>query len=213
MAIRDALWACPLCRRVDAIRPRKGAGEICNGCGASFRAGPGATISATPPGGPARSRTVPEWEAELPDLLLAAGEPAEPTPGIFRVAAPARAIRAGNQLLGWAERFGPRLRVTFVLEPDHLAVVPAKGADKRWPLELVVAVQPSSSSVQLRIRDGELISLSFPDSSVRLWEVRLQAAVRNAYARAGRGVITEFHPTIRTRPTIRLAPNEPGALP
>lgn len=198
MAIHDALWACPFCRRIESIRPGKGA-DRCSACGATFEAGPGARIVATPGGGPSEARSLEEWEQRLPALDTAAEANPGPASAIVRTAGPTRPVYDRAQLLGWAERFGPKTRATVRLEDDALVVRPQGGPEDRWPLHQVTAVQPSSSSVQLRRKDGRLMSLAFPDGSVRLWEARLQGAVRTSYRTAGKGEITDFHPTIRTR--------------
>lgn len=197
MAIRDALWACPFCRTIDAIRPGDDA-ETCSACGAVFTPGPRASITAGPPGSPPETRSLEEWEAGLPDLDRVADDIPDPARAILRIATEPRPVRFREGLLGWAERFGPRTTVTVELRAGSLLLRREGGGEEVWDFAAVTAVQPSSSSVQLRRRDGTLIALAFPDGSVRLWEARLQAAVRRAYRNAGRGEITDFHPTIRT---------------
>jgi len=197
MSIRDALWACPFCRAIDAIRP-DGDAEACSACGAIFRPGPRAVISAGPPGSPPETRSLEDWETGLPDLDRAAEAIPAPASAILRTASEPRPVRFQEGLLGWAERFGKKTDVTIELREDSMRLLREGGREETWDLASVTAVQPSSSSVQLRRRDGTLIALAFPDGSVRLWEARLQAAVRRAYRSAGRGEITDFHPTIRT---------------
>lgn len=155
-------------------------------------------ITAGPPGSPPETRSVEAWEARLPDLDLAAEQAAGPTSAILRAATVPRPIRFRDGLLGWAERFGPKTPATVEIDDDLLRIR-TDGREQTWEFATVTAVQPSSSAVQLHRRNGELISLAFPEASVRLWEARLQVAVRRAYRNAGRGEITDFHPTIRTR--------------
>jgi len=198
MPIRDALWACPFCHAIDSIRTARRR-EACSRCGATFEPGPRATIVAHPSGAPARARSVEEWEGDLPALDDAAAAGQGPVSALVRRASAPRPVHAEGGLLGWAERFGPRIPATLEIAGPFLRIQPGDGQPEEWPLAALTAVQPSSSSVQLRRRDGVLISLAFPDGSVRLWEARLQLAVRSAYRTAGRGEILEFHPTIRCR--------------
>jgi hypothetical protein len=198
MPIRDALWACPFCHAIDSIRTVKRR-EACSRCAATFEPGPGATIVAGPSGGPAWARSVEEWEGDLPALDEAAAAGHGPVSAVLRRASAPRPVHADGGLLGFAERFGPRIPATLEIAGPLLRILPVDGTPEEWQLAAVTAVQPSSSSVQLRRRDGALISLAFPDGSVRLWEARLQLAVRSAYRAAGRGEILEFHPTIRSR--------------
>jgi hypothetical protein len=198
VAIHDALWACPFCRRIESIRPGR-RDERCTGCGATFAAAAGARILATAPGKAPEARTLEGWERDLPPIEEAAQADAGPAPAILRQAGPALPVFAGRQMLGWAERFGARIPARVSLEEGVLAIRADSLPEIRWRLEEVTAVQPSSSSVQLRRRDRQLLSLAFPEGSIRLWEVRLQDAVRKSYRDAGKGSITEFHPTIRTR--------------
>lgn len=197
MAIRDALWACPFCRAIDSIRPA-GDDEACSACGATFRPAPRAMITAGPPASPPETRSVEDWEARLPSLDQAAEGPPGRASAILRTATAPRPVRFREGLLGWAERFGPKTPATVEIDEDFLRLR-TDAREQTWELTTVTAVQPSSSAVQLHRRDGALISLAFPEASVRLWEARLQAAVRRAYRNAGRGEITDFHPTIRTR--------------
>lgn len=198
MAVRDVLWACPFCRTVDSIRP-SGGSEECSACGATFEPGPRASIVAAGSDGESQTRTVEDWETDLPDLDEAAAALPPPSRATLRRATPPRAVYGDGGLLGWAESFGPKTQVTVELGATDLSIRPDEGPEERWPLDSIVAVQPSSSSVQLRWRGGELISLAFPESSVRLWEIRFQAAVRVCYRIAGKGDIFQFHPMIRAR--------------
>lgn len=74
MAIRDLLWACPLCGTVGGLRPVKG-GEACATCGALFRRGRGSTIEVRLPDGRVDTRPAPEWAAALPHEPPVLGEP------------------------------------------------------------------------------------------------------------------------------------------
>ena len=68
-----------------------------------------------------------------------------------------------------------------------------------WSLLDLTAIQLSSSTLQLKARRYPVVTIRFAVSSPKLWEERLQAAVRAAHARAGHGDIIEFQPRIVTR--------------
>jgi hypothetical protein len=144
MAIRDALWACPFCREIDAIRPGKNA-EVCAHCGALFRVGSRATITAGPPGVPPETRSVTEWESLLPALDDAADSAPGPCNALLRKATAAKPVQFREGLLGWAERFGATAPVTIELEDEWLRLRTASGREETWDLAAVTAVQPSST--------------------------------------------------------------------
>ena len=96
-----------------------------------------------------------------------------------------------------------RIRYAFrdgliALDEDGLSF---RGADLtlQWPLDQITAVQPTSSALQIKARAQPVAAIRFLEGSVRLWEDRLQTAIRDLWRRAGRGEITEFQPCIRTR--------------
>lgn len=60
----------------------------------------------------------------------------------------------------------------------------------------MTAIQASSSTLQLKFRDEPVISLRFPDGSLRYLELRLQYAVQRYYEETGRGTIREYQPRI-----------------
>ena len=100
--------------------------------------------------------------------------------------------------MGWIETFGPFRDGLIALDEDGLSF---RGADLtlQWPLDQITAVQPTSSALQIKARAQPVAALRFLEGSVRLWEDRLQTAIRELWRRAGRGEITEFQPCIRTR--------------
>jgi hypothetical protein len=101
----------------------------------------------------------------------------------------------GRELIGWVERFGERVEGTLSLSPESLRFVA-----ESWPLDIPIdyltAIQPSSSSLQLRTRDGAIVSVRFLDSSVIRWERLLQEAVRRRWAASAKGDVVDFQPRI-----------------
>ncbi len=197
MAIRDLLWACPACLTRDSL-VASGRGVLCTACGARLRRGARATIVLEVPGQPPRTRAARDWA----DVI---GEPrdGDAAPGtrvLLRDAERARPLRVGGELLGFVERFGPRIAGTLSMDRDAITFQPDASTDSRvWPLLDITAVQPASSKLQLKVRARTVVTLQFLDSSVRLWEARIQHRIRTAWRQAGRGNIVEFQPRVTAR--------------
>ena len=198
MAIRDLLWACPVCRTFSSIRDGGRSGEVCTSCGTRFRRGSGATIQVTRPGGARQIRSPAELEDALPsfsEMPLENGR-LGPAPAIVRVVRSDMPIAFRGEYLGRAESFGPRISGTVTLDERTLAVgIPE--APMVWPIESITAVQPSSAAIQINSRIHPLASIRFVEQSVRLWEAALHDRIRHVYAGTGRGRVTQFHPRIR----------------
>ena len=73
-------------------------------------------------------------------------------------------------------------------------IVPGSGFE--WPLSEITAVQPSSTALQVKARRQPVVSIKFSSSSSRLWEERLQVALRQHYSTRD---IIEFQPRICLR--------------
>ena len=73
------------------------------------------------------------------------------------------------------------------------------GTEQVWPLTDLTAVQPSSTALQVKLRNGPIISMKFPTGSALLWEGRLCAGLQRCYDALGRGTIIEFQPRIQCR--------------
>lgn len=196
MAIRDLLWACPACGEHEGLVAARG-GEACRKCGARVRRGRGATIAVEAPGRPLLVRPAWEWV----DALAAPEDAGRPEGhAILREADAALPVREGSELLGFVERFGPKIPGTVRLGDDALTFLPdSGGAERIWRLLDVTAVQPASSTLQLKVRTQPVVTLRFTDGSVRLWEHRIQQRLRAAWRAAGRGEIVEFQPRVTTR--------------
>ena len=122
-----------------------------------------------------------------------------PERAILRIAGAARPYHARGELIGWGERFGSKLRGHVRLTPDALIFRQAEWTEREWPLARLTAVQPTSSALQVKVRDQPVAYLKFLDGSVRLWEHRIQQRLRTLYQERGWGEIVEFQPRITTR--------------
>lgn len=119
---------------------------------------------------------------------------------ILREAEDAWPLKEGRRLLGFVERFGEKIPGTVSLDAQAIRFAPdAGGGGRVWPLLDVTAVQPASSALQLKVAGQHVVTLRFIDSSVRLWEQRIQEGLRRAYRAAGRGEIVEFQPRVSFR--------------
>jgi hypothetical protein len=196
MPIRDLLWACPICRTYAAIRP-DGPTETCTNCRARFERADRARIRVST----ATRNEIREpidWEPDLPPIdALPENGLLGPEPVLTRMALAARPVRVGHRLIGWAERFSPRIPGEARLDPETLHIHIDGGSRLDWRLDEIEAIQPSSSTLQIRCR-RTLVSVRFQLSSVRRWEAVLCETLRRRYRATGRGVITEFQPGIRT---------------
>ncbi|MCI0432450.1 MAG: 1-acyl-sn-glycerol-3-phosphate acyltransferase [Gemmatimonadetes bacterium] len=210
MAIRDLLWVCPICDAVGRIRTARSA-EFCTSCGTRYRRGLGATITASRGGHADQTRPAAEWLARLPSVeeRFPAHDdaPLGPERVVVRAVEAWITVRAGREVLGWAERFGPRRDGTLSLTPASLSISDA--SVESIPLEQLTAVQASSSTLQIASRGRPVLSLRFPDSSVLLWEALLQSRIRRRYRDLGRGEVSEFQPVIRVT-SPRPLPGRPG---
>lgn len=199
MAIRDLLWGCPICGGASTLRTRKG-DERCSKCLASFRRGRGAVIVATTVGGERIELLVRDWVDRLPVVGDSLDETvAGPARVRVRFAGRKEPLRTRTELLGWIERFDAPRSGRLVLDSDNLRFQADNDSVTEWRLEEITAVQPSSTSLQLKARGLPVASIRFLEDSVRFWEERIQSALRRAYAAAGKGEIIDFQPRIVVR--------------
>jgi hypothetical protein len=198
MAIRDLLWACPVCRTFASIRDAGRGREACESCRAIFSRGPGATIVVRPAGGTAQHHTAADLVDRIPPVSAMPLENGRlgPAPALVRLARTTRPVRDGTDYLGRAELFGPAVKATVTLD-DHTLAVGIPENPIVWPLEAITAVQPSSSTLQINSEHHPLASFRFLHHSVRLWEEAIQHRIRLVHERSGRGPIVQFHPHIR----------------
>lgn len=196
MAIRDLLWACPLCGPPARLRAQR-RGDRCERCGTHYRRGPGSMIVANPPAAEPITHRAAQWLDMLPRLDQAAEEMAQgPEPVEIRIARGREALYDGDELLGWAESYGPRLRGTLTITPEHLRLDAFNAGTIELGLDRITAVQPSSATLQIKARAQPVVEIRFIEASVRLWESRIQQALRKRYREEGRGEIVEFQPRV-----------------
>lgn len=199
MAVRDVLWACPVCRTPGGIRRGKWRTESCQACGTRFRRGRGAAIVAER-GTSREERPVRDWLDGLGAVRLPTARPdgtvLGPEPVRVKRSRAQRALRFGSQLLGWVELYDKPVKGAITLQTDRLSFQPEAGSPTLWPIDALRGIQPASSSLQLRLPD-QLVSLKFPDGSVRLWTRVLGEVVQDHYRRSGREVF-ELQPCVRT---------------
>ena len=198
MAIHHLLYACVQCGREAGIKETE-AGEVCDRCGARYSRAEGAAIRVEPPNGPAVLKQPSEWL----DILAQGGvleRPASrPEPVIVRMAHGSKPYRHSGVYLGEVEHFEDPVSGVLELVADALKFKTSEGAEVVWPVSELTAVQPSSTTLQLKIRRGPVVSLRFPEGSPLLWEERVRNAVQDWYTNAGRGEIAEFQPRIVCR--------------
>lgn len=208
MAVRDLLWACPLCAAAGGLRADR-RGERCDACGAEFRRDLGATIIASTHAGGATRMSAGQWLERLPPRDPAS-LPSElgPEPVALRVAVRREPVRRGRELIGWLDRFGPSRRGHLRLTPDRLRFDAPDGTVE-WELDRIAAVQPTSSKLQIAARRMPVAAIRFLGGSIRLWEEAIREAVRRSWRARDRSEITEFHPRITVRrPVVRRGNDE-----
>jgi 1-acyl-sn-glycerol-3-phosphate acyltransferase len=200
MAIRDLFWACPGCEALGSLRADKRRTSVCDACGTRFRRAEGATIRAEFPDGRTETLAAADWLHRLPSVesrYPADNEEAlGPEPVGVKTLRRFRPVYEGPDLFGWAEQMSLRVQATATLSATTLVLRLAE-REEVTPLDQILSIQPTSSSLQITRRDRPLIALRFRNASIRLWERVLQIRVANAYRRAGRGEIFEFQPVIR----------------
>jgi hypothetical protein len=204
LALSDLLWACPACGTVGGV---SGSGAC--GCGVVFSRGRGAAVRARFPDGRVEERPAHEWVDRLPDPagLLGAGERGGQTVGgvvrsarvTAREVTRTRAVRRGRLFLNRIERYGPAREARLELTDQALVFRPEGEPARPWPFDRITAVQASSNTLQIKLRDRPLVSFRFHEDSIFLWESLIQVALRVFYRRTGRGEIIEYQPRIVTR--------------
>lgn len=196
MAIRDLLWACPLCGAVSGLRRVDGR-ERCRACGTEYRRGAGSRIVAFPVGRPRLDRSSVEWLAGLPPIEpFPDGGASRETRVSARFAGVDVRVRWRGELLGFREALGEPVAGVLRLTPDRLEFQALGGELHGWSLGEITGVQPSSSTVQVKPRHEGVVGFRFTDESPRLWEELLGESLRRWYRRAGRGEVIEFQPRV-----------------
>jgi hypothetical protein len=96
------------------------------------------------------------------------------------------------------ERQGSRIPGVLRIAGRQLEFNKASGESDVWDFLDIVALQASSSSIQISPRTGGVITFRFSGSSCRRWEEALKSRLRSTWRRAGLGEIAEFQPRIRS---------------
>lgn len=196
MAIHLILYACIECGRESSIKPIKGErAEVCERCGTLYTREEGAMIKCAPPNREPETRHPSEWLDILEQHPLRGG--ARKERALVSFARKQLPYRHSGMYLGHVEKFEPPLPGTIELT-EEAVLFRADGSDQTevWPLDELTAVQPSSTTLQLKIRHGPVVSMKFIDASPLLWEQRLRDAVQRRFLVAGKGEILEFQPRI-----------------
>jgi hypothetical protein len=195
MAIHYLLYACVECGREGGIKPGEKGEEVCERCHTRYARVNQADIRCEPPNQPAVVHSAAEWldllhEQGLHRLL---GRSAQV---VVRIADKYRPYRHAGVYLGEIEQLGEPMTGTLTVDQEAVRFTAEGGASFVWPLDELTAVQPSSTSLQLKIRRGPIIALKFPGNSPLLWEERIRYAVQARYTAKGLGEIIEYQPRI-----------------
>lgn len=104
----------------------------------------------------------------------------------------------GGTLKGFYETMGPPSRGTITARRDSVSVAAGAARDPAgsWNYLELLALQTSSSSLQISLPGGRLVQLRFAGDSPKRWDDLMRHLVAAAYQRAGRGAVLEFQPRI-----------------
>ena len=189
--IKDLLWGCVVCGTVESLRMVDRI-ETCQKCGARYRRASGAQISVQVEGKGIETRSAAEWSRHLPPVT-----PTGTAECLLRAAETYKPVRAYGEYLGRVERFGNFHFGELVLTEATLSFDGREGKGSfAWPLGELTAIQPSSTALQIKARRHPVVSIKFVNSSPRLWEERLQMALRQHHSTRH---IMEFQPHICIR--------------
>ncbi len=202
MAITDLLWTCPHCGAEGSLE-EQGSETTCRACGTTLRRARGADIELRTPDGStstARPATLLDRSPPATVLLKRGRDPIRRAAASLRIAESEGVVRMNGRYLNRYERLGDPVDGILALHEDRVVFRPDDdGAEHAWPFDRLTAVQPSSSTLQLKGRDQPVASIRFAHDSVRLWEELLMAAIQAFYTDRGCGEIAEFQPRIVVR--------------
>ncbi len=196
MPIRHLLYACVECGREGGIQPTKD-GEVCDRCATRYTRAEGSMIRCERPGRETEVKHPADWLNYL-HTHSEKGATRRPAPVTLRIAPRQKPYRHSDVLLGFIEEFDPPEDGTIELGEDSINFKSAAG-ERRWPLDELTAVQPTSGTLNLKLRKGPLVAIRFRDGSPLLWEERVKAAIQKRFSASGRGEIAEFQPRIVCR--------------
>jgi hypothetical protein len=197
VAIHYLLYACVECGREGGIKRDKAdkGAEVCDRCHARYTRIDGARIQCESPNKPAVVHTAAEWLDILAEMGLAR-EFGHEARVVLRISEHQKPYYELGVYLGRIEQFGAPIEGEFSMTAETIRFVSPTGPSFEWRLDDLTAVQPSSTSLQLKIRHGPILSFKFPGGSPLLWEERIHAALQARFTATGRGNILEFQPRI-----------------
>jgi hypothetical protein len=198
VGLHHFLYRCPLCGHLPLAK--RGFQAFCAGCSRIYEQGEEGRVRIHDPEGEV---------AEVPAAVLAerldAFGPFSETDAkvmeanvVARVSESEEPIRFRRRLLGYMERQGSRIPGVLRIAGRQLEFNKASGESDVWDFLDIVALQASSSSIQISPRTGGVITFRFSGSSCRRWEEALKSRLRSTWRRAGLGEIAEFQPRIRS---------------
>lgn len=205
MGLANLLYRCPRCG-ADSVEGEKDRVR-CPGCGRTFERGRGhLEILETAPD--TSTSSVPAWA--LTEAIRALGGPLSRATGpdgrisdsaevSFRRSLSEEPVVFHGRILGFCEIRSDEAPGELRVRDGAVMLVSAEGTET-WDFLDLLAVQTSSSSVQISTRDGGVIQFKFTADSSRRWEDLLRILVARAWRDAGRGEILEFQPRIITGP-------------
>ena len=189
--IRDLLWGCVVCGALESLREVDRI-ETCERCGATYQRAQGAQIAVEVDGRGIETRSAAEWSAQLPPVT-----PTGTAECLARMAESNLEVSGYGEYLGRVEQFGNFKFGQVELTREALIFRARDGEGSfEWPLADLTAVQPSSTSLQIKAKRRPVVSFKFVYSSSRLWEERIQLALRQYYSTRE---IIEFQPRICLR--------------
>jgi hypothetical protein len=189
--IHELLWGCVVCHELESLRLLDRV-ETCMKCGAKYRRAHGAQISVEVQGRGLETRTAAEWTSQLPAVPATGNAEV-----LVRAAQSDMIVRAYGEYLGRVEKFGEFHFGELTLTEQSLKFDSRDDEGSfEFPLGDLTAVQPSSTALQIKVRREPVVAIKFVNSSSRLWEERLQVALRKYYR--GRNII-DFQPRICLR--------------
>ena len=161
-------------------------------CGAKYRRTDGAQISVEVQGRGLETRTAAEWTSQLPPVTATGTAEV-----LVRAAQSDIVVRSYGEYLGRVEKFGQFHFGELTLNEQSLKFA---SRDEQGSFDFLLGeltgVQPSSTALQIKARRQPVVAIKFVNSSSRLWEERLQVALRKYYR--GRDII-DFQPRICLR--------------
>ena len=101
-------------------------------------------------------------------------------------------------VLGFFERITDRRAATLRIHGTDVTVTSPGREPLVWRLDRIHAMQISSRSIQLNIKNAGLHQMEFLSDSPKRWEDLLKIALNRFYGALGREVV-EYHPQIVTR--------------